>query len=233
MTKGFFLISILISFAFSFVSVANAQEAISMDAPIQFYLIERIGAGKTENTSSSPKIKSLFLKQFRISGFHVLDDLEPPFVSKAMERYGVARLGGSQSSGIGYVHLLLTDEDIVRYASDSDQEVALKSDPKSIIWIFEKKKALEMADKAGVKYAFVVEVTTQLVYQDDSPKPVYNVYLNANLYQADNGKVVFHHEESMVKLASTAGEAVLGACQFLSQKLVEEMQGSNRTDSKK
>ncbi|HTA77378.1 MAG TPA: hypothetical protein VK791_09500, partial [bacterium] len=143
------------------------------------------------------------------------------------------RAGGVQSSGIGYVHLLLTDDDKIKYASDSGQEVILKAKSKSIAWIFDTNKALEMADKAGAKYAFVVEVNTQLVYEDDSPKPVYNVSLEANLYEADNGKAVYHYSESMVKLASTADEAVQGSCQFLSRKLVEDLQESVKTAPEK
>jgi hypothetical protein len=149
-----------------------------------------------------------------------------------MEHYGLARSGEVQSSGIGYVHLQLADDEI-HYTSDSGQEISLKSDPKSVGWTFEKKKALEMADKAGAKYAFVIEISTQMVYQNDSSKPVYNISLNANLYQADNGNIVFHHDESMVKLATTTEDAVLGACQFLSQKLVEEMPEIEKTDSEK
>jgi hypothetical protein len=168
-----------------------------------------------------------------MADLHVLYDLEPPFVSKTMARYGVLRTGEVQSSGIGYVHLLLTDDDKMKYASDSGQEVVLKTNSKSIAWIFDTKKALEMADKAGAKYAFVVEVNAQLVYEDDSPKPVYNVSLEANLYQADNGNAVYHYGESMVKLASTADEAVLGSCQFLSRKLAEDLQASEKTDPEK
>ena len=156
----------------------------------------------------------------------MLDDQDPPFVSKTMERYGAVHGGRVQSSGIGYVHLLLMDTNSVNYFSDLGQEVILKSDPKSITWLFEQKKALEMADKAGAKYAFVVNVTTQLIYQNDSPKPVYNITLETNLYQADNGNLVFHEAESMVKLASAAEDATWGACQFLSRKLIAKMQDS-------
>jgi hypothetical protein len=233
MRRNFIFVLVLVGYVLPLHSKANATEVVSLDAPIQFYLVDQVVSGKNEKNSFSSKTKNLFLKALRVSGFHILYDLEPPLVSKAMERYGLIHTGVVQSSGIGYVHLLLTDDGVVHYVSDSDQEVVLKFNPQSIVWIFEKKKALEMADKAGAKYAFVVEVTTQLVYQNDSPKPVYNVSLNANLYQADNGKVVFHHEESMVKLAATAEDAVLGACQFLSQKLVEEMQEGEKTDSGK
>jgi hypothetical protein len=224
---------ILAFFVFPLYAVCGAEETISLDAPIQFYFAERTGAGFNEKIGSPEKTKNLFLKQFRIAGLHVLSDLEPPFVSKAMARYGVVRSGGVQSSGIGYVHLQLTDDDKTKYASDSGQEVVLKAKSKSIEWIFDTKKSLEMADKAGAKYAFVVEVNTQLVYEDDSPKPVYNVSLEANLYQADDGKSAYHYSESMVKLASTADEAVLGSCQFLSRKLVEDLQGPEKMAPKK
>jgi hypothetical protein len=223
-----FILSSALFLSISFISFsAMADEAVSLDAPIQFYLVEKIADGRNENTASSFKIKKLFMKQFRIAGLHVLDDLEPPFVSQAMARYGLNRSGKFKSSGIGYVHLVLMDDDTAHYVSDSGQEVTLKSDLNSVAWVFEKKKALEMADKAGAKYALVVEVTTKLVYQDNSPKPVYNVSLDANLYQADSGNVAFHHNESMVKLASTVEEGDSGACQFLSQRLVEELQNNS------
>jgi len=193
----------------------------SLEAPIQFYLIERTGNGSNVKISFS-KTKALFLKQFHLAGFHVAEDLEPPFVSKSMVRYGAGK-GTNASSGIGYVHLSLTDDDQTHYLSDAGAEVTLKSDPSKVVWIFEPKRALEMADEAGVKYALVVEVTTQMVYQDNSPKPVYQVALNANLFDAHSGKVVFHYAESMVKLADTMNKAILGACQFLSPQLAQKL----------
>ena len=224
MTKSFFSISLSICLIIFLDFAARAEEVISPDAPIELYLVEKIGDGNNANTSSPTKIKNLFLKSFRIAGFHVLDDQNPPFVSGTMERYGLVRGGRNQFSGIGYVHLLLIDEDAVHYLSDMGQEVVLKSDPKTVTWLFEKKRALGMADKAGVKYAFVVNITTELIYQNDSAKPVYNIILDANLYQADTGHLAFHHDESMVKLALTTEDATWGACQFLSQNLVEKLQ---------
>jgi len=97
---------------------------------------------------------------------------------------------------------------------------------KAITWLFDQKKAIEMADKAGTKYALLVNVTTQLIYQNDSPKPVYNITLDVNLYQADNSRLIFHHNESMVKLAVSAEDATLGGCQFLSRKLVALIQNN-------
>jgi hypothetical protein len=226
MNKRFSHILIFICFILFSNFIGNAEEVFSPEAPIELYLVVKTGDGNNANYVSSTKIKNLFLKRFRVAGFHVLDDQDPPFVSKTMEHYGAVHGGRTQSSGIGYVHLLLMDANSVNYFSDLGQEVVLKSDPKSITWLFEQKKALEMADKAGAKYAFVVNVTTQLIYQNDSPKPVYNITLEINLYQADNGNLVFHQEESMVKLASSAEDATWGACQFLSRKIVEEMQDS-------
>ena len=226
MNKRFSFTSIFICFFLFSGFVGNAEEVFSPDAPIELYLIMKIGDGNSAGNASSTPIKNLFLKRFRSARFHVLDDQDPPFVSKTMERYGAAHGGRPQSSGIGYVHLLLMDTNSANYFSDLGQEVVLKSDPKSITWLFEQKKALAMADKAGAKYAFVVNVTTQLIYQKDSPKPVYNITLEANLYQADNGYLVFHEAESMVKLASAAEDATWGACQFLSRELVEKMQDS-------
>jgi hypothetical protein len=199
-----------------------AAQLSSFDAPIEFYLIEKTGSGKNEKISFS-KTKALFLKQLKLAGFHILDDIDPPFVSKGMVRYGNTRAAGTSASGIGYIHLSLTDDEKTHYLSDSGTEVFLKSDLNKVDWIFEQKKALEMADKAGAKYAFVVEVDTQLVYQDDSPKPVYQVNLKADLYEVDKGKTLFHREESMVKLAEKANAAVLGACQFLSPQLADEV----------
>jgi hypothetical protein len=102
----------------------------------------------------------------------------------------------------------------------------LKSDRKDITWLLDQKKAIEMADKAGTKYALLVSVAAQLIYQNDSPKPVYNITLDASLYQADNGHLIFHHNESMVKLALSAEDATLGGCQFLSRKLVALIQNN-------
>jgi hypothetical protein len=224
MRKRLFFITVFIFFVFAFGFQIKAAEVISVDAPMEIYLIGKTGDGNYENSNFSNKLKSLFFKRLRTAGFHVLDDQDPPFVSKTMEHYGLFRGGKNQSSGIGYVHLSLTDMNSVHYFSDSGQEVILKSDPKSVIWLFEEKKALTMADKAGAKYAFVINVTTQLIYQNDSPKPVYNVSLDTNLYQADTGHLVFSQTNSMVKLAVTAEMATSGACQFLSQKLIDEMQ---------
>jgi hypothetical protein len=226
MNKCFSYIPLFICFILFLGFVGSAEEVFSPDAPIELYLFVKTGDGSNASNVSSTKIKNLFLKQFRAAGFHVLDDQDPPFVSKTMERYGAVHGGRTQSSGIGYVHLLLMDTNSVNYFSDLGQEVILKSDPKSITWLFEQKKALDMADKAGAKYAFMINVTTQLIYQNDSPKPVYNIILETNLYQADNGKLVFHEAESMVKLASAAEDATWGACQFLSRKLIEKMQDS-------
>jgi hypothetical protein len=231
--KNYALSLILFGLVFSFCAVIRAQNAVILDAPIQFYFIEKIGPDNIGEAISSGKIKKLFLKQFRVAKFHLLADLEPPFISKSMMHYETERVGGIKSSGIGYVHLLLMDDDMAHYASDSGQEVFLKSNSKSVAWIFDRKKALEMADKAGAKYAFVVETAAELIYQADAPKPVYKVSLNADLYEADNGEIAFHHDESMVKLGSTAEEAVWGACQFLSQKLVEEMQEDKNIQSGK
>lgn len=197
--------------------------AIEPDAPIQLFLIERTGVGKDEKITFS-KTKTIFLKDLKLAGFHILDDLEPPFVSKGMVRYGASKPGGTGPSGIGYVHLSLTDDDQTRYLSDNGSEVILKSSPDKVVWTFEPKKAIEMADKAGMKYAFVIEVGTQMIYQDDSPKPVYQVSLKSCLYQTDNATVVFQHEESMVKLADDANSAMVGACRFLSPELTKEME---------
>ncbi len=221
-TIPFFFLFFFVLSIFSKSLVVAAGMATEFEAPIQLYLIEKTGTGKEEKISFS-KTKPLFLKQLKLAGFHVLDDLDPPFVSKSMVRYGASKSVGSSSSGIGYVHLSLTDDDQVRYLSDNGSEVLLKSSPNKVIWVFEPKKALEMADKAGAKYAFVVELTTQMIYQDDSPKPVYQVSLKTCLYQADDAKVVFQHEESMVKLADNANAAMLGACRFLSPQLTKEM----------
>ncbi len=223
MKKAFLLFLLPVYFFVFFCFKANAEEAVSVDAPIQFYLFEITGDGIN---SSSLKIRSLFLKQFKSAGFHVLDDLAPPFVSKTMERYEYIHGARTQSSGIGYVHLALMDGDVAQYVSDKGQKVIVKSDTKTITWLFDQKKAMEMADKAGTKYALLVNVTTQLIYQNDSPKPVYNITLVANLYQADNGHLIFHHNESMVKLAVSAEEATLGGCQFLNRKLVALIQNS-------
>ena len=199
-----------------------AAQLPSFDAPIEFYLIEKTGTGKNEKIIFS-KTKALFLKQLKLDGFHILDDIEPPFVSKGLVRYGTTKAAGTASSGIGYIHLSFTEDEKARYLSDSGTEVFLKKDAGKVDWVFEQKRALEAADKAGAKYAFVVEVNTQLVYQDDSPKPVYQVNLKADLYEVDNGKTLFHREESMVKLADKASAAALGACQFLSSQLADEV----------
>jgi hypothetical protein len=219
-----FFIPLFICFSFFSGFPAGAEQVISLDAPIEIYLVGKTGDGDYKNTGSPLKIKNLFLKQFKTVGFHVLDDQDPPFVSKTMEHYGVVRGGRNQFSGIGYVHLSLVDATGVHFFSDSGQEVILKSDPKSINWLFDQKKALDMADKSGAKYALVINVTTQLIYQNDEPKPIYNITLDANLYQADTSHLIFNQTKTMVKLASTAEEATWGACQFLSQKLVDEIQ---------
>lgn len=224
MKNRLFFIPLFICFSLFSGFTARAEQVISLDAPIEIYLVWKTGDGNYENTSSPLKIKNLFLKQLKTAGFHVLDDQDPPFVSKTMEHYGVVRGGRNQFSGIGYVHLSLVDTTSVHCFSDSGQEVILKSDPKSIAWLFEQKKALGMADKSGAEYAFVINVTTQLIYQNDEPKPVYNITLDANLYQADTGSLVFNQTKTMVKLASTPEAATWGACQFLSQKLADEMQ---------
>jgi hypothetical protein len=223
MKKVFLLFFVLMYFFEFFCFKVSAEEIASMDAPIQLYLFETMGDG---TNSSSLKIRSLFLKQFKTAGFHILDDLAIPFISKTMERYGYAHGTRTQSSGIGYVHLSLTDGDVAQYVSDMGQQVILKSDTKSITWLFDQKKAIEMADKAGTKYALLVNITTQLIYQNDSPKPVFNIMLNANLYQTDNSHLILHHNESMVKLAVSAEDATLGSCQFLSRKLVALIQNN-------
>src|SRR5665213_1314283 len=143
-----------------------------------------------------------------------------------MERYEFVHGARTKSSGIGYVHFALMDGDVAQYISDKGQQVILKSDMKTITWLFDQKKAMEMADKAGTKYALLVNVATQLIYQNDSPKPVYNITLDASLYQADNSHLIFHHNESMVKLAVSAEDATLGGCQFLSRKLVALIQNN-------
>jgi len=230
MKKRLFFISVFICFIFAFGFRIKAEEVISADAPMEIYLVEKTIDGNYKNTDSTIKIKNLFLKRFKTSGFHVLDDQDPILVSKAMEHYGVFRSGRNQSSGIGYVHLSLIDSNNTRFFSDSGQEVILKSDPKSVVWLFDQKRALAMADKSGAKYALMVTVTTQLIYQNDEPKPVFNITLDANLYQADTGHLVFNQTKTMVKLALTADAATWGACQFLSQKLVDEMQ-ENQTSN--
>jgi hypothetical protein len=204
--------------------LARTEEATSLDAPMEIYLVEKTGDGNYDNTISSIKMKNLFLRYFRLDGFHVFADQEPPFVSKSMERYELIHGGRNPSSGIGYVHLLLADTNVEHYFSDSGQEIILKLEPKSVAWLFDKKKALSMADKAGAKYAFVINITTQRIYQNDSPEPVYNIILAADLFQADTGSLVFSKSESMVKLASSAEEATWGASQFLSRKIAEETQ---------
>ncbi len=226
MEKRFFFISVFICFIFAFGFKIKAEEVISVDAPMEIYLVEKTADGNYRNTDSTIRIKNLFLKRFKTSGFHVLDDQDPIFVSKAMEHYGVFRGGRNQSSGIGYVHLLLIDSNNTRFFSDSGQEVVLKSDPKSVTWLFDRKRALAMADKSGAKYALVINVTTQLIYQNDEPKPVFNITLDASIYQADIGQLIFNQTKTMVKLALTADAATWGACEFLSQKLVDEMQKS-------
>lgn len=223
MKKVFLFFLFLIYFFVFFCFKVSAEMAVSVDAPIQFYLFEIMGDG---TNSSSLKIRSLFLKKFKTAGFHVLDDLAAPFVSKTMERYEYVHGARTKSSGIGYVHLSLMDSDVAQYISDKGQQVILKSDTKDITWLFDQKKAIEMADKAGTKYALLVNVTTQLIYQNDSPKPVYNITLDASLYQADNSHLIFHHNESMVKLAVSAEDATLGGCQFLSRKLVALIQNN-------
>jgi hypothetical protein len=224
MKNRLFFITLLICFSLFFGFEVRAEQVILLDAPIEIYLVWKTGDGNYENTGSPLKMKNLFLKQFKTAGFHVLDDQDPPFVSKTMEHYGVVHGGRNEFSGIGYIHLSLVDTTDVHCFSDLGQEVILRSDPKSITWLFEQKKALSMADKSGAKYAFVINVTTQLIYQNNEPKPVYNVTLDASLYEADTGRLIFNQTKTMVKLASTVEAATWGACQFLSQKLVDEMQ---------
>ena len=198
--------------------------SMTLQAPMQFFLVERVQTSKRESVQFSPEVKKVFLKAFKEAGLHVLYELEPPFVSKEHQKYNQVHTGGGPTSGIGYVHRQPQEDGKNELLSDNGQEVALKSDIDSVIWVLDTKEALETADKSGAKYAFIVEILVQPAFRADAPKPVFNVSLKASLCETGTGRVVFAHSESMLKQGWKPMSAVLGACQYLSRRLVQKMQ---------
>ncbi len=200
------------------------SSSMTLQAPLQFFLVERVQKSNKEKIQFVPEVKQVFLKAFKEAGLHVLYELEPPFVSKDHQKYNQVHSGGGPTSGIGYVHRQPQENEKNEFLSDTGQEVALKSDIDSVIWILDTKQALETADKSGAKYAFFVEVAVKPAFQADAPKPVFTVSLTASLCETGSGRVVFTHNESMLKQGWKPMSAVLGACQYLSRRLVQKMQ---------
>ena len=215
--------------ALSFVLVAcglglAVAKSLTLQAPIQFFLVERVQSSKKEKIQFAPDIKAAFAHAFKLAGFHVLSELEPPFISKEHEKYNQPHASGVASSGIGYIHRQPQENGKSEFLSDTGQAIAPKSDIDSIYWVLDRKEALNVADNAGAKYAFFVEVTIRPSFQADSPKPVYTVALNASLCETVSGREVFAYKDSMLKQGWKPLSAALGACQYMGQRMVQRMQ---------
>jgi hypothetical protein len=205
---------------------AVAKGAVTLQAPIQFFLVERVQSSRNEKIQFAPEIKNTFVRAFKLAGFHVLSELEPPFISKEHEKYNQPHTGGVASSGIGYVHRQPQENGKSEFLSDTGQQISPKSDIDSIYWVLDRKEALSIADNAGAKYAFFVEVSVHPAFQAESPKPVYTVILTASLCETVSGREVFAYKDSMLKQGWKPLSAALGACQYMGQRMVQRMQAT-------
>lgn len=224
MKRTFLGLTLLLVLTASGLGLALAKSQVTLQAPIQFFLVERVQSSKKEKIQFSPEVKSAFARAFKLAGFHVLSELEPPFISKEHEKYNQPHTGGVASSGIGYIHRQPQENGKSEFLSDTGQEISPKSDIDSICWVLDRKEALSVADNAGAKYAFFVEVVVKPSFQPDSPKPVYTITLNASLCETVSGREVFAYKDSMLKQGWKAMSAAFGACQYMSQRLVQKMQ---------
>ncbi len=203
--------------------VSAAETAISKDAPIQYFLVARVKLGKNEQVLVSSEIKAVFLEAFKEQGFHMLSDMEPLLITKSLVRYNQVHVGGHLSAGIGTVHREVGEDGITQFTSDTGQDVTLKKNVDEVIWVLDKKKILDMSDKAGAKYVLIAEISLQRIYEPNAAKPTYNVSLEGSFLQADNGKTVISYEDSMVKLGTTPAEAAVGAAQYFGRKWAQQL----------
>ena len=209
------------------IGIAPASAApvkISKDAPIQFFLMERVKQGDTDQVNFTPDTEKAILAAIVNAGFNAQSDDEAPLVSKTTLKYSEMHTQGDTSAEfLGYVHMRTGVDGSMTFKTDKGQKVVLKTDVSEVHWLLDKKQAFAQARKAGAKYALLTNVLVEEVHTPGALQRTYNVSVDASLHLASNGRAVRSFSESLTRMGATASAAAKDAAQYLGKKMAQDM----------
>ncbi|HUO56781.1 MAG TPA: hypothetical protein VMV05_01255 [bacterium] len=207
-----------------FIPASATPVQISKEAPIQFFLVERVRQGDTDQVNFTPDTEKAILAAIVNAGFNAQSDDETPLISKTTLKYSEMHTQGDTSAEfLGYVHMRSGVDGSMTFKTDKGQKVVLKTDVNEVHWLLDKKQAFAQARKAGAKYALLANVLVEEVHSPGALQRTYNVSLDASLHLAANGRAVRSFSDSLTRMGATASAAAKEAAQYLAKKMAQDM----------
>jgi hypothetical protein len=198
--------------------------SVAKNAPIQFYLLERVADGDRARVNFAPHTEKAVLRALAKAGFNVQSDEEAPLVSKSLLKKTQIRTVGKMSEYAGRVYMVAGEDGELKFKTDKGENVVLKTEASDIEWVLDRKTAFASARKAGARYVMLVEVSIEPVHATGAIQRAFNVSLDASVHRASNAQVVASFGDSLTRQGATVSAAAKDAAEYLGSKLAEELE---------